>query len=84
MVVGRGFGKEIGYSVAGMPSDYEYRRRLRQLSKPDPRIAARIATRSGALAKLETDLGSDAWEERYGTLLTHDQPDCGYLLAVAA
>jgi hypothetical protein len=35
-----------------------------------------------ALARLEADLESGAWAERYGGLLTRDALDCGYRLVV--
>jgi len=38
---------------------------------------------SQALARLEQDLASGAWSERYGHLLGLDVCDCGYRLVVA-
>jgi SAM-dependent methyltransferase len=38
---------------------------------------------SAALARLESDLASGAWEARYGALLELDALDCGYRLVVA-
>ena len=38
---------------------------------------------SAALARLESDLQSGAWEARYGALLALDALDCGYRLVVA-
>ncbi len=38
---------------------------------------------SAALARLENDLASGAWEARYGALLELDALDCGYRLVVA-
>lgn len=38
---------------------------------------------SPALARLEADLDSGAWEARYGGLLDLDECDCGYRLVTA-
>ena len=37
---------------------------------------------SEALARLEADLESGAWAQRYGDLLSLDALDCGYRLVV--
>lgn len=55
----------------------------------DPRIRAAISSFwalgdiSEALAKLDEDLRSGAWAERYGELLDLESCDCGYRLVVA-
>lgn len=52
----------------------------------DPRVRAAISSFwalgdvSGALARLEADLESGDWAERYGELLALDSRDCGYRL----
>jgi hypothetical protein len=38
---------------------------------------------SEALGKLERDLASGAWAERYADLLDRDECDCGYRLVVS-
>ena len=54
----------------------------------DPRIRAAISSFwalgdvSEALARLEADLVSGAWTERYGQLLELEEFDCGYRLVV--
>jgi len=54
----------------------------------DPRIRAAISSFwalgdvSEALARLEADLVSGAWTERYGQLLELEELDCGYRLVV--
>ena len=56
----------------------------------DPRVRAAMSSFwalgdvSEALARLESDLDSGAWAERYGHLLALDSLDCGYRLVVAA
>lgn len=56
----------------------------------DPRVRAAMSSFwalgdvSDALARLESDLESGAWAERYGGLLDLDSFDCGYRLVVAA
>ncbi|HEX8262182.1 MAG TPA: class I SAM-dependent methyltransferase [Allosphingosinicella sp.] len=55
----------------------------------DPRARAAMSSFwalgdvSPALARLEADLESGAWAERYGGLLALDEHDCGYRLVVA-
>jgi SAM-dependent methyltransferase len=55
----------------------------------DPRVRAAMSSFwalgdvSGALARLESDLGSGAWAERHGELLGRDWLDCGYRLVVS-
>jgi SAM-dependent methyltransferase len=55
----------------------------------DPRARAAISSFwalgdvSEAMARLEADLESDAWAERYGDLLALDSCDCGYRLVVS-
>lgn len=55
----------------------------------DPRIRAvmssfwKLGDISGPLARLEADLASGAWNERYGHLLARDALDCGYRLVVS-
>jgi hypothetical protein len=55
----------------------------------DPRIRAAISSFwalgdiSEALRKLEEDLQSGAWAERYGALLGLETLDCGYRLVIA-
>ena len=54
----------------------------------DPRIRAAMSSFwavgdvSGALARLEQDLESGAWEQRHADLLNLDACDCGYRLVV--
>jgi SAM-dependent methyltransferase len=54
----------------------------------DPRVRAAISSFwalgdvSEALARLEADLESGAWAERYGHILAVDSCDCGYRLVV--
>ncbi|HEX8625074.1 MAG TPA: class I SAM-dependent methyltransferase [Allosphingosinicella sp.] len=54
----------------------------------DPKVRAAMSSFwalgdvSEALARLEADLASGAWAERYGGLLTLDALDCGYRLVV--
>ena len=56
----------------------------------DPRVRAAMSSFwalgdvSAELARLEGDLQSGAWEERYGGLLDLEALDCGYRLVVAA
>lgn len=55
----------------------------------DPRVRAAMSSFwalgdvSAALARLESDLESGAWAERYGGLLARGSLDCGYRLVVA-
>lgn len=55
----------------------------------DPRVRAAISSFwkvgdvTGSLARLEDDLASGAWAERYGALLAQDAQDFGYRLVVA-
>ena len=55
----------------------------------DPRIRAaissfwKISDFSGGIARLEADLESGAWEDRYGHLLAEDARDFGYRLVTA-
>lgn len=55
----------------------------------DPRIRAamssfwKLGDISAPLARLEADLVSGAWNERYGHLLARDALDCGYRLVVS-
>jgi SAM-dependent methyltransferase len=55
----------------------------------DPKVRAAMSSFwalgdvSQALARLEADLESGAWAERYGHLLALDALDCGYRLVVA-
>ena len=55
----------------------------------DPRIRAAMSSFwaigdvTEALGRLERDLDSDAWAERYGDLLDLDECDCGYRMVVA-
>lgn len=55
----------------------------------DPRVRAAMSSFwalgdvSEGLARLEADLQSGAWAERYGELLALDSLDCGYRLVVA-
>ncbi|MFK7841179.1 MAG: class I SAM-dependent methyltransferase [Sphingorhabdus sp.] len=55
----------------------------------DPRVRsaistfAKIDTFDGALTKLEQDLASGAWHERYGYLMEQETLDVGYRLVVA-
>ncbi len=55
----------------------------------DPAVRSAISTfsklddASSALAKLEQDLASGAWEERYGHLMEAESLDIGYRLVVA-
>lgn len=55
----------------------------------DPRVRAAMSSFwalgdvSDALARLESDLESGAWNRRYGGLLALDSCDCGYRLVVA-
>jgi SAM-dependent methyltransferase len=55
----------------------------------DPRVRAAMSSFhaigdvSGALARLEHDLTSGAWDRRYGALLSEDSRDCGYRLVIA-
>lgn len=55
----------------------------------DPRVRAAISSFwavgdvSGALGRLDADLRSGAWAQRYGALLGRDALDCGYRLVVA-
>lgn len=54
----------------------------------DPKVRAaissfhRLGDVSRALARLEEDLATGAWAERYGDLLALDSCDCGYRLVV--
>ncbi len=54
----------------------------------DPRVRGAISSFwalgdvSAALARLEADLASGVWAERYGGLLARDSCDCGYRLVV--
>jgi SAM-dependent methyltransferase len=56
----------------------------------DPRVRAAMSSFrvlgdvSAALARLEQDLESGAWAERYAGLLDRDECDCGYRLVVTA
>lgn len=56
----------------------------------DPRVRAAMSSFwalgdvSDALARLEADLESGAWTERYGELLALDRCDCGYRLVVTS
>jgi len=55
----------------------------------DPRIRKAISSFwkigdvSAALARLEADLASGVWNERYGQLLARETRDCGYRLVVS-
>jgi hypothetical protein len=55
----------------------------------DPRVRAAMSSFwvlgdvSAPLARLEADLESGRWAERYGALLEQDALDCGYRLVVA-
>ncbi len=55
----------------------------------DPRLRAAMSSFrilgdvAPALARLEADLASGAWERRHGHLLDQDRHDCGYRLVIA-